>query len=60
MKRTTVPSVADLHSTRDLPDDQRRHVVRLVASAAEDVDDCALLLAILGLDAADGLAQDRR
>ncbi|MEV6899232.1 hypothetical protein [Amycolatopsis sp. NPDC051372] len=60
MKRTTVPSVADLHSAHELPDDQRRHVVRLVASSAEDVDDCALLLAILGLDAADGLAQDHR
>ncbi len=35
--------------------DQRCRGVRLVASVAKDVEDCALLLAILGLDPADGL-----
>jgi len=35
--------------------DQRYRGVRLVASVAKDVEDCALLLAILGLDPADGL-----
>ncbi|MGW4489165.1 hypothetical protein ACWEOE_35680 [Amycolatopsis sp. NPDC004368] len=60
MKRTTVPSVDDLHAANTLPAEQRRHVVRLVASEATDVEDCALLLAILGLDPADGLTRDRR
>ncbi|WP_326836525.1 hypothetical protein VSH64_16700 [Amycolatopsis rhabdoformis] len=59
MNRPTVPTVDALH-TQALPPEQRRHVVRLVASVAEDVEDCALLLAVLGLDAADGLTDDRR
>jgi hypothetical protein len=37
--------------------EQRRRGARMVASAADDVDDCAALLAILGLDPADGLAE---
>jgi hypothetical protein len=36
---------------------QRYHGARLVASAAKDADDCALLLAALGLTAADGVAE---
>lgn len=36
--------------------DQRHHGARTVASMAKDATDCALLLAMLGLDAADGLA----
>ncbi|WP_370964302.1 hypothetical protein [Amycolatopsis sp. cg9] len=35
--------------------EQRRRGARLVASSADDARDCATLLAILGLDAADGL-----
>lgn len=35
--------------------EQRRRGARVVASAADDADDCATLLAILGLDPADGL-----
>jgi len=37
--------------------DQRFHGARVVASAANDADDCALLLAVLGLEPADGLAE---
>ncbi|OXM66226.1 hypothetical protein [Amycolatopsis vastitatis] len=36
---------------------QRYHGARLVASAAKDAEDCALLLAALGLTAADGVAE---
>ncbi|OOC00514.1 hypothetical protein B0293_42685 [Amycolatopsis azurea DSM 43854] len=39
----------------DMSHDQRCRGARLVASAAKDVEDCALLLAMLGLDPADGL-----
>nr|WP_086863307.1 hypothetical protein [Amycolatopsis lexingtonensis] len=39
-----------------LSPEQRRRGARLVASAADDAGDCATLLAILGLDPADGLA----
>jgi len=39
--------------------DQRYLGARVVASAAIDAADCALLLAILGLDPADGLATGR-
>ncbi len=38
----------------DLSADQRRRAVIAVASAARDAEDCAGLLDILGLDAADG------
>lgn len=36
--------------------EQRRRGARVVASFADDAEDCVTLLAILGLDAADGLA----
>ena len=36
--------------------EQRRRGARVVASAADDAGDCATLLAVLGLDPADGLA----
>ncbi|MFF1612800.1 hypothetical protein ACFVYA_33960 [Amycolatopsis sp. NPDC058278] len=39
-----------------LSPEQRRRGARMVASSADDADDCATLLAILGLDPADGLA----
>ncbi|SDU66046.1 hypothetical protein SAMN04489733_7862 [Amycolatopsis keratiniphila] len=39
----------------EVSQEQRYRGVRLVASAAKDVEDCALLLAVLGLDPADGL-----
>lgn len=39
-----------------LSPEQRRRGARVVASAADDAEDCATLLAILGLDPADGLA----
>ncbi|MDQ7810936.1 hypothetical protein Q5425_45045 [Amycolatopsis sp. A133] len=39
----------------DLTRDQRYHGARVVASAAIDADDCALLLAVLGLEPADGI-----
>ncbi len=35
--------------------EQRRRGARMVASAADDAGDCATLLAILGLNPADGL-----
>ena len=38
----------------DLSADQRRRAVIAVASAARNAEDCAGLLDILGLDAADG------
>lgn len=38
----------------DLSADQRRRAVIAVASAARDAEDCAGLLEILGLDAAEG------
>ncbi|MDX3187703.1 hypothetical protein PV458_04765 [Streptomyces sp. MN03-5084-2B] len=38
-----------------LSPEQRRRGARVVASAAENAEDCATLLAILGLDPADGL-----
>jgi len=42
-----------------LTGDQRCLGARVVASAAIDAADCALLLAILGLDPADGLVTGR-
>ncbi|MEV7037539.1 hypothetical protein [Amycolatopsis sp. NPDC051061] len=36
--------------------EQRRRGARVVASSADDADDCATLLTILGLNPADGLA----
>ncbi|WP_410672099.1 hypothetical protein [Amycolatopsis sp. cmx-4-68] len=39
----------------ELTREQRYHGARVVASAANDADDCALLLATLGLEAADGI-----
>jgi len=41
----------------ELTRDQRYHGARAVASAANDAADCALLLATLGLEAADGIAE---
>lgn len=40
--------------------EQRRRAARTVAGVARDVEDCALLLAALGLSAAEGLAGTRR
>jgi hypothetical protein len=40
----------------ELTRDQRYHGARVVASAAIDAEDCALLLAALGLEPADGIA----
>ncbi|MEV6626332.1 hypothetical protein AB0M83_37545 [Amycolatopsis sp. NPDC051106] len=37
-----------------LTGEQRHRAVRVVASASHDAGDCALLLAVLGLAAADG------
>jgi len=39
-----------------LTSDQRYYAARVVASAATDAADCALLLAVLGLDPAAGFA----
>ena len=39
------------------PPEQRRHAARAVASMAQDAEDCAMLLDMLGLSAADGTAQ---
>jgi hypothetical protein len=39
----------------ELTRDQRYHAARVAASAANDADDCALLLAVLGLEPADGI-----
>ena len=38
--------------------DQRHHGARTVASMAKNAADCALLLAILGLDPAEGLTSE--
>lgn len=40
------------------PPEQRRAAVRRIATAAVDAVECAELLAMLGLNAADGLAPD--
>src|SRR5205814_493235 len=50
MRRAAVPSKTDGPDPFALTHDQRYHGVRVVASAANDADDCALLLAMLGLD----------
>ncbi|HEY3471561.1 MAG TPA: hypothetical protein VGL47_40955 [Amycolatopsis sp.] len=43
-----------------LTPEQRYRGARLVASAASDAEDCASLLAALGLEAADGVSGDHR
>ncbi|MFD9890056.1 hypothetical protein ACFWY9_12005 [Amycolatopsis sp. NPDC059027] len=50
--------MADEVDVAELSQEQRRRGVRTVASAALDAQDCALLLDILGLDAADGVVKD--
>ncbi|MFE0025065.1 hypothetical protein [Amycolatopsis sp. NPDC059021] len=49
---------ADEVDIAELSQEQRRRGARMVASAALDAQDCALLLDILGLEAADGLVKD--
>jgi hypothetical protein len=41
------------------PPEQRRKAARAVATLATDAEDCAQLLAMLGLSAADGLSKGR-
>ena len=41
------------------PPAQRRQAARAVASVAKDADDCAMLLDMLGLTAADGQPKTR-
>ncbi|WIX85215.1 hypothetical protein [Amycolatopsis sp. DG1A-15b] len=55
MRRTAGPPPLK-ETTFDLTPEQRYHGARAVASAANDADDCALLLAVLGLEPADGIA----
>ena len=51
--------VARMQADEELHSDQQRKAVRVVAGSAQDVDDCRLLLSILGLDA-DVIGQARR
>ena len=61
MRRSGGPSGVREPDPFVLTPEQRRRGARVVASAAHDADDCATLLAILGLDPADGLTEtDRR
>jgi hypothetical protein len=54
MKRATAPPIEE--TGFDLTAEQRYHGARMVASAATDAEDCAFLLAVLGLVPADGIA----
>lgn len=54
MRRATAPPIEE--TGFELTVEQRYHGARMVASAANDADDCALLLAVLGLEPADGIA----
>ncbi|MEV7098309.1 hypothetical protein AB0M80_36270 [Amycolatopsis sp. NPDC051045] len=54
MKRATAPPIEE--TGFELTAEQRYHGARMVASAANDAEDCALLLAVLGLEPADGIA----
>ncbi|WP_020638915.1 hypothetical protein [Amycolatopsis balhimycina] len=54
MRRPAAPPLEQTGT--ELTRDQRYHGARVVASAAIDADDCALLLAVLGLEPADGIA----
>ncbi|WP_410640717.1 hypothetical protein [Amycolatopsis sp. lyj-346] len=52
-----IPAPPPLRETTfDLTPEQRYHGARAVASAANDAEDCALLLAVLGLEPEDGIA----
>jgi hypothetical protein len=44
--------VARMEADEELHSDWQRKAVRVVAASSHDVDDCRLLLAILGLDVA--------
>jgi hypothetical protein len=68
MPQLPTPDLAQMRrpAPRPLPEtgheltrDQRYHGARVVASAANDADDCALLLAVLGLEPGDGIAAAR-
>ncbi len=50
--------VARMEADEELHSDWQRKAVRVVAASSHDVDDCRLLLAILGLDA--GVIADAR
>jgi hypothetical protein len=50
--------VARMEADEELQSDWQRKAVRVVAASAHDVDDCRLLLAILGLDV--GVIADAR
>jgi hypothetical protein len=58
MRRAAAPP--EVSGSTGLTPDQRYHGARVVASAATDARDCASLLAALGLEAADGVADPRR
>lgn len=47
----------DMEFDQVAPPPQRRNAARAVASLAHDAEDCAQLLAMLGLTAADGLRE---
>jgi hypothetical protein len=55
MRRATAPPIEE--TGFELTVEQRYHGARMVASAANDADDCALLLAVLGLEPADGITE---
>ncbi|ALG09947.1 hypothetical protein [Kibdelosporangium phytohabitans] len=54
MDRADNLHTAPVQNLSTLNREQRYRGVRTVASAAHDADDCAQLLDVLGLDAADG------
>ncbi|TDQ01453.1 hypothetical protein [Labedaea rhizosphaerae] len=49
----------DIEFDQVAPPEQRRKAARAVATLATDAEDCAQLLAMLGLTAADGLSKGR-
>ena len=58
MRRVAIPP--EETGSMALTPEQRYRGARLVASAASDADDCASLLAALGLEAADGVSDPSR
>jgi hypothetical protein len=54
------PKQAPLPDPFGLTAEQRHRCARTVASMSADAEDCALLLDVLGLDAAEGIAGGRR
>jgi hypothetical protein len=54
MPRSRAEFEAQLGIAHDVPAEQRRNAVRVIAANAHDVTDCAYLLGALGLDPKEG------